>query len=356
MKKKLSYLLISILLLFMISCDLGGKSENINIFEIQNATKVTEEYMENIALGNLDDANKLVSSNLKNEEEFNKLEKNKINAYKIDEVEEGSSYAYINYKITRRKEDEVRADLDTLSLKVIKNDDNYIIDEVKAKSEKQVYGDRTFLRVRDSNSGRSEVLVRIKDLPKQIYPKKDNIVLGKENVPSKEFTNVAMSFEGNKVGIITSDGEKSFVGIAMVEESKPTAGEASGDNEGASEEDIDKAIDDALEKPIVDKLVGYDILDVANVEKVIFSADDNELIIQFKEGDKGSSLKIYQNPTGELVKLQLESLFPNDKYSIDIQRVNKDGVFINVSPISEENKLSGEYKIDLKSMKINKEK
>ncbi|MGL4109553.1 hypothetical protein [Clostridium sp. LP20] len=353
MRKKISYILIILLIFLIVGCNKSHEDGKVNFFEIQEATKVAMDYMKELSLGNNEEANKFASNKVIDQDQFSKLKENRINGYKLDEVAEGANFAYLNYLVIRDSARELRTDLDTIVVKVIKKDDNYLVDEVKAKSNKQVYEANGVLRIRDEESGKSEVLIRKKDLPREVYPKKENVVLNKETVPEGNFNKISISFGGNKIGVTTTDGSKTFIALAMVEESKPTAG-SEANAEGASTEDIDKAIDDALEKPIIDKLTGYDLIEGSEIEKLIFSGDDGELMVQVREEGKGSSVRIYRNPTGELLKFQLMKLFPNDKYNVNIKRVNEKNVFIEVTGIGEEKEAEGEYKVDLKAMKVNK--
>ena len=353
MRKRISYILIVLLIFAIVGCNKSEEDGKVNFFEVQEATKVANDYIKELSLGNNEGAIKFASDKVKDEDQFSKLKENRINAYKLDEVAEGANFAYINYLVIRESARELRTDLDTIIVKVIKKDDNYVVDEVRAKSNKQVYEANDVLRIRDEESGKSEVLVRKKDFPREVYPKKENIVLNKETVPEGDFNKFSIGFGANKIGIATTDGNKTLISLAMVEESKPTVG-LDGNADGSSSEDIDKAIDEALDKPIVDKLTGYDLIDGSEIEKLIFSSDDGELMVQVREEGKGSSVRIYKNPTGELLKVQLKELFPNDKYNVDIKRVNEKGVFIEVSGLGEEKEAEGEYNVDLKSMKVNR--
>ena len=354
MKKKGLSLLLIIIMFISVGCGTKKSNVKVNVFDIDEALKISDTYMEQLTLGNSDEANKLTDSKLKDNNEFEKLKKNEIYGYVKKDVAESTDHAYINYKVIRGDRDGLRSDLDLISVRVKKKDNDYIIDEVKAKNSKQVYVEKNSLRIRDEESGKSEVLIRLKDLPREVYPKKKDVVLGKETVPDGDFNEVSMGFDGNKAAMSTTDGNKTFIAIAMVEDTKQTAGSAQDGGAKSSDEDIDKAIDDALEKPIADKVIGYDIIGDSKIEKLLFSADDGELLVQIKQGEKGSKIKIYKNPTGELYKLDLESKFPNDKYSCNIKRITKDGVFIDVSSLTDEKGEEGEYKLDLKAIEINK--
>ena len=355
MRKRFIFLLLILIMFFGAGCN--GKNSDIkaNIFDIDEAVKISDSYMKELSLCNMSETKKLTDDKIRDDREFEKLKENKISGYIRKSITESTNHAYINYEVIRGNDEKLRSDLDTISIKVTQKDNNYVIDEIKAKNNKQVYVDKTFLRIRDDKSGKSEVLTRLKDLPREVYPKKQGVILGKEAVPEGQFNKVAIGFEGNKVGMTTTDGKKNFIAIAMVEDSKQTIGSAGGEESSAdSEEDIDKQIDDALEKPIADKIVGYDIIDNSVIEKLVFSSDDGELLVQLRQGEKCSKIKVYKNPTGELLKLDLDKLFPEDKYDCTISRINNDGVFIDVSAITDEREAEGQYKIDIKAMKVDK--
>lgn len=356
MKKIVLYILPSIFLFIFMGCwgeNVKVKSE---VFDLRRANEVSSDYMEFVSNNNFEESNKISSKEIQGNEEIKRIQEDSINGYKLNEVSEGADHAYFSYLVVREDPGNTRVDLDSLVIKVIKFQDEYLVDEVKASNKKQVYKVSNTLRIRDSEVGKSELLIRTKDLPKEVYPNKDNVVVHKEDVPEGDFSKVGIGFEGNKVVFTTTDGMKTFLALAMVEDTKSTTGEVKGGDGGSSSSgEVDKAIEDALEMPIIDKLVPYDSINSSIVEKLLFSNDDGELIVQSKEEGKGSGIRIYKNPTGELLQLNLNEMFPVDKYTSNVTRIDDEGVFINVTALGEEKESQGIYKIDVEELKVFKE-
>lgn len=354
MKRFLSYLMLTLLVFPLIGCRGNGESVKANIFDVKEAGEIASKYMKSISANDVEGSSKLSTDKIKNNEELYSVENSKVTGYKLKEVAEGANHAYFNYLVVRKNSNNVGVDLDTFVIKVVTEDENYLVDEIKAKNEKQVYRVNNTLRIRDADGGKSELFLRTRDIPKEVYPKRENVVLKKEAVPVGDFSEIAISFMGNKVAITTTDGTNTFLALGMVEESKATVGKPNV-GPGPREEEVDKAIDDVLEKPIIDKLVGYDLIEGANLEKLAFSNDDGEVIVQIKSGDKGSGIRVYKNPSGELLELKLDEVFPVEKYSSDIIRVDDEGIFVKVTAIAEEKKAEGDYKIDVEQLKVFKE-
>lgn len=349
--KKIFKGMLCLILIFTLGGCKGFKGEvTAESFDIEGATDIGREYMQNLALGNIDKANSYFRDKNISEEEAVKMEKNKINSYKLDKVDEGANYAYFNYIVLRENKTDLRADLDGIVLKIMKEDDKYLIDEIITSSIKQVYKEKDTLRIRDEESGKSNLLLRMRDLPGEVYPKNEEVTLSKETVPESEFNKISIGFNGNRVAITLTDGNNTFIVMALTKEVEAAAGEVEGEknNEGDMEEDLDEI----LEKPIAESIVGYDFLQGEEVEKILFSKDDGELILQGKQEGMGNRVKIYKNPKGELMPLKLDKVFPREEYSLSIISVTEEGTSINVESIGGEKEAEGIYIVDVKAGKV----
>lgn len=343
--------LILILSTTLVGCERIVGEVPLYLFDISEAVKTGSGFMKSLASEDIEGANKYCRNESIDINEISKMKENKMDSYKIDFVSEGPNYAYIRYLLIRENQNNVRANLESLDLRVSKVDDNYLIDEVKTKGLKEVYKDRTTLRLLDEETGKSQLLLRRRDMPKQVYPKDENIVLTEEDVPETDFSSINIGFLGESVAMISSKDGNSLISLAKVSKIRQTAGEAEGRTQDIN---IDENIEQFLEKPIAENIIGYDILKGAEIQKVLFSDDDGELIVQFKENDRGSTIKIYRNPKGELLPLKLNVVFPSDKYSLEVLRVTSEGVFIKSTATKEEKESEGTYLIDLKDLKVTK--
>ena len=243
----------------LVSCGEDEK-ENIDFFDIHKAKDIGSTFMENMAYGTIEDVGSLCSDKVKTSKEYNELIDNKIGAYKVEKTIEGADYTYIDYIAIRKDNENLRADLDNLSIKIIKKDETYLVDEIKAKSNKEIYVDNNILRMRNEETGENNILLKLKDLPKEMYSKGSDVIVNKKSINNKEFSRIALSFSGDKVGIASTDGENIALLLAEVKEEKDTLGQNNSDgNEETNINDIEKNIEDALEAPIVKKLIEYDL-------------------------------------------------------------------------------------------------
>ena len=350
MKKFFIGILCLILILTIGGCNRSMGEVTVHLFDIKEAMDTGSEYMKNLALGNIEEANSYCRNKDISKEEVAKMQENKIDSYKLDKVQEGANYAYLKYIVLRGNNVALTADLDGIVLKIMKEDDKYLIDDIKASNIKQVYKEKDTLRIRDEESGKSKLLLRMRDLPQEVYPKKEEVTLSKETVPKSEFNKISIGFEGNRVAITLTDGKNTFIAVAMIKELEATVGKEN------KEGNIDTNLDEILEKPIAERIVGYDFLQGEEVEKLLFSKDDGELIVQGKQAAVGNRVKIYKNPKGELMPLKLDKLFPRELYSVNIFSVTGEGTLINVEAIGEEKEAVGTYMVDVKEGKLVKSK
>jgi len=352
-KKFFKGILCLILIFTLCGCENFMGEVTVHLFDIKEAMDVGSGYMKNLALGNINEANSYCRNKDISKEEVAKMQLNKINSYILDKFEEGANYAYLKYIVLRGNDETLRADLDGIVLKIMKEDDKYLIDDIKASNIKQVYKEKDTLRIRDEESGKSKLLLRMKDLPRQVYSKKEEVTLSKETVPESQFNKISIGFKGNRVAITLTDGKDTFIAVAMIKELEAAAGKAQGEEN--TDTNTGTNLDEILEKPIAEKIVGYDLLQGEMVETLLFSKDDGELIVQGKQGGV-ASVKIYKNPKGELIPLKLDKLFPKERYSVNILSVTGDGTFINVESLGEETEGVGTYTVDVKEGKIVKSK
>lgn len=272
-------------------------------FDIKEAINVGDEYIKNLNIGNV---------------------------FKLIEVGEGTSHSYLNYVIARDDNEKIVGDLDNLIINVILENNKYSIEKVKDKLNKQVYIENNNLRIRDEELGRSQLLLSYKSFPKSVLAKETGN-LKKQEILKGEYSKLSIGLDGKKVAIITTSDADNYISVALVEDSKGSKEKNNNKNEAINEE-----TGEVLEKSIAEKLMVYDVINNAQIQKVNFSKDDGELMVQVKEEGRGSKLKIYKNPTGELISAQLDKNFPSDRYELSINTINQNGNFINVKEVGSE--------------------
>ena len=324
MKKMLLFCISLILIFGMVGCNGDVDTIKIDMFNEKEATIIGRKYMDELSKG----------------------QDNFINSFKLDHSAEGGDFVFLNYKVIRGNDKGNSIGLDSFDLKVVKNAEVYSIEEIKSKNTKQVYVNKNTLRILDEEVGESQLFLRDKDLPREIYSKGNQLMIDKKEVPQGEFSMLSLGFEGNKVALVVKNDNKEFLALALVKESKATVAKAEA---GDSDKINNKGIDELIEKPTVEKIIPYDIVEDSDIEKIVFTSDDAELIVQINS-EGVSSLKTYSNPSGELIPIDLENRFPKDKYQVKIDRVNEEGSFIKV--IAKDSGEEEEYSLNLKEMKV----
>ena len=339
--KKILYLFILTILIFN-TISYVNVSANSDYYNMKEAIKTGNAYMKALADEDIDTIRRLSINKIDN---LNDVEINKINGFVLDEYSESTDYTYLDYLTVRNQQNKIDTDLDRISLKVIKDKDDYKIEKIKAKNEKEVYVNNQDLRFKDSDTGKSKLLLRKRDLPKDAYPKRDQVVLAKEDVPNENFHNLIINYLGDKIGLCVEGDNKSYISLAIIEESKDTISEG---NQEKSEDanDIEK-LEDAIESPIIKKIVSYDILDGYVVDNMVFSGDNSILVVQLSKDNK-TTIRIYKNPNGEIEEYGLEQVI-NTNNNILIDKSIKEGVIIKV----EDNNLT-KYIINTDKKKIMK--
>jgi hypothetical protein len=348
-KKYFIGILLLILIFTLGGCKSFMEEVPVHLFDIEDAMDIGSKYMKSLQLGNIEEANGYCRNKNISMDEGAKMQENKIKSYKLDKFEEGADYAYLKYIVLRGNDSDLSVDLDGIVLKIMKSDDKYLIEDIKASNIKQVYKEKDTLRIRDEESGKSKLLLRMRDVPMEVYQKTEGVILSKETVPEGDFDKLSIGFEGNRVAFTLREGNNTFIAVAMIKELEEVAGKAQETG------DIDTNLDEILEKPIAERIVGYDFLKEEVVEKLLFSKEDGELIVQGKK-DGVAGVKIYKNPDGELAPLKLDKLFPRLEYSVNITRVTGEGTFIKVESLGVEKEASGEYIVDVKEGKVVKGK
>lgn len=330
----------------------------INLFDMQKANNIVKDYLNNVISGNLDAANNLLSEELVSSNKNTGEGVSKIISFKSDESIEGSNYAYFIYNIVRSSDVEPKSDLENITFKIKKQHNEYKIDEIKSKSEKEIYTKGNGLRVIGEEGGKSSLIISLSNLPKDTYLKDNNIMLYKDIVPKQSFGKVCLSFTGKRIAITTTDNKDSYICIAYIDEALMTSAQPGneGGNSGASlgTENID-VLEDALEKPIAQKLVTIDLLKDSEVTKFVFSEEEDILQVNYNNKYNKERVRLYKSDNGELIQTELDTMFPQEKYNISNGKFEEDVFKFKVTTSEgQQEALSGEYILDLENLEINK--
>jgi restriction endonuclease S subunit len=150
--------LLTVIILIILTLTSCSKIENkndvvINLFDMQRANNIAKDYLNNIISGDFNAASNLLSEDLLKSNNNISEGVSKIISFKSDESIEGNNYGYFIYNIVRSSEVEPKSDLENITFKVKKQNNEYKIDEIKSKSEKEIYTNGIGLRVIGEDGG-----------------------------------------------------------------------------------------------------------------------------------------------------------------------------------------------------------
>lgn len=335
----------------------NNEKANIDLFNPKEAVKVAENYLNYVKDNNIEEANKLCTEQLISKNKEISTGTSRIIAYAPDNMIESSGSAYVIYNVIRNSASEPKCDLDNYAIKVLKIDDQYKIDEVKSMNKKQVFVRNKSLRMIGEDGGKSDLILTLNNLPKDVYLSENKIMLYKEKAPSEAFGPVSLGYKGQKVAISTIGNNKTFLSIAYIEESKATQGEANESNpnkEGSTEVNLE----DALDKPIAKKVIPLDLLINIKIDNLVFTKEEGFLIVEYLNSNSVRRIKVYNGENGELVDIEFDKEFPVDTYNISLIKFDKEDFKISVGgklgakDINAE-KL-GEYDVSIEGKEIKK--
>lgn len=329
----------------------------INLFNMEKANDIVKEYLNNIILGDLDSANSLLSEELLTSNKNSGEGISKIISFKSDQSIEGSNYAYFIYDIVRSSDIEPKSDLENTTFKVKKQNKEYKIDEIKSKSEKEIYIKGNGLRVTGEEGGKSSLIINLNTIPQDTYLRDNKIMLYKDVVPKDYFGKVCLSFTGNRIAITTTNNKDSYICIAYIDEALMSSAQPSGNglNSGASlgTGNID-SLEDILEKPIAQKLIPVDLLKNSKITKFIFSQEEDILQVSYNNEYNKERIKLYKSDDGSLIQTELDTIFPQEKYNISDGKFEEDVFKFKVTDPDSEGNNNGDYILNLKNLDIKK--
>ncbi|MGG7144077.1 hypothetical protein ACQPVP_11515 [Clostridium nigeriense] len=353
----LTSLLLFILMLFSSCTKSMDKSENIEIFNPKKSYEVADKYLELIKNNNIEEANNLCTENLISNNKEISTGTSRIIAYAPDNLIESSKSAFITFNVIRNSSSEPKCDLDNYAIKVIKEGDEYKIDEIKATNLKQVFVRNKSLRMINEDGGKSDLIISLNNIPKDVYLKENELMLYKEKVPAETFGPVSLGYKGKKIAISTISGNKAFISIAFIEESKETQGEGSS-NTQQQEGNVETGLEELTDKPIAKKIIPLDMLNEVKLDNLVFTQEERYLIVEYMNSSDVKRMKVYNGATGDLVALNFDEIFSDNKYNIELLEFKKDEFKINVSAkdgMKEiDNEIIGEYNIDVEKEEIKK--
>ena len=129
---------------------------------------------------------------------------------------------HIIFNVIRTSSTEPKSDLESLTIKVEKIEDQYLINGVKSQSKKELFVDGKHLRILEEEGSNSNLVMSLNSVPKDTYVSENDIMLYKAKVPNEAFGKVGLSFTGKKVAISTKGQEQVYICVANIEDSITT--------------------------------------------------------------------------------------------------------------------------------------
>ncbi|MDR5586458.1 MULTISPECIES: hypothetical protein [Clostridium] len=354
--KKIILIIMSMMMIFIsIGCsNQTSNNEKIDLYDSKKAIETAQKYLMEIQNENFEEAKKFCTKDFASASKINDLGNSKIQVFKTNKSVDGGDKMSIIFDVLRGEDYSPNNNLDKYNIDVIKENDEYKINNLSASEESEVYERESELRLQTSGAGESKLILKLSDIPKQVYNKGDN-PLERVDIPSDKFSSCGLSYSSNKVAYSTTNGKDSFIGILYIKDDKSVT------TIGSNQDDTKNKSDNksnAIEKVQTDKVMNFGILNDCQIERIVFSAAEDNLVVSYKNSNEGTGLKIFNVESGKESSLDIKSKFPTDKYNVRVMFVNEEEITVRVTlleGVSEKKEdLTGMYVININKSTIDK--
>lgn len=340
------------------ACETNDTKESTSgLFDTQRALSISKDFLSNIKSGNIEGANKLCSEELIMENVNIGEGISKITSFDKEKSIVGSDFAYYVYNVIRTSSIAPKSDLESLTIKVEKIDDEYLINEVKAQSKKELFVEGDYLRILEDQGSNSNLVVSLTSIPKDTYTSENKMMLYKSEVPNDNFGTVGLSFTGKKVAISTIGQNKAYICVANIEDSLSTSAEQGESAGQSSSSDSMSQLESLFEKPIAKKIISLDLLDGSTINNFIFSKKEDSLAVSYTNGNGVKRVSIYNANEGNMLSKNLNKEFDESQYNIDEIGFNAEEFVFNVTRVSNDIgdiEKEGKYSFNIESSEIKK--
>lgn len=296
----LSTILILIINLFVGCSNINEKKEEkLDLFDVFKGKDLAINYLINIRNGDISSAvnnceSEILESNINLSEGVSN-----ITGFQLNRAIANSQFAYYIFNVIRDSNIEPKSDLEEYIIKVNRNDDNYIISDIKSKSQRELYIKNNAIRIIGEKGGKSSLVISLNNIPKDTYLRENKIMLYKEKVPNNSFGKVVLGFTGKKIAISAIDDKNSYICIAYIDDTLMKSGSDIVDLNNNSSLALSEGLQEALEKPVTSKVVSVDLLNNCKIDDFIFSKEDDNLAVNYKNEKGLNRLNIYKAEDGE---------------------------------------------------------
>lgn len=345
----LSTILILIINLFVGCSNINEKKEEkLDLFDVFKGKDLAINYLINIRNGDISSAvnnceSEILESNINLSEGVSN-----ITGFQLNRAIANSQFAYYIFNVIRDSNIEPKSDLEEYIIKVNRNDDNYIISDIKSKSQRELYIKNNAIRIIGEKGGKSSLVISLNNIPKDTYLRENKIMLYKEKVPNNSFGRVVLGFTGKKIAISAIDDKNSYICIAYIDDTLMKSGSDIVDLNNNSSSALSEGLQEALEKPVTSKVVSVDLLNNCKIDDFIFSKEDDNLAVNYKNEKGLNRLNIYKAEDGEAINTKFKDIFNEYIYNIKAEYFVDNKVIFDVFKSDQSiDEMTGKYSLDL---------
>jgi hypothetical protein len=334
-------------------------------FDINIATNILNSYMGYIFNGDVERAKKLYSEKLTEKGIETYSTDLKILGYNTDEVNEVGRSGVFKVKVAKSVPGKTIAVLDSYSIKVELEENEYKITEINASTEKEAFLEGQGIRLKDKNNVKNNLIVDLAGIPYYAFPKDDNAKVNKAPVPRSNFGIIVFNYSGERIAMTTYNDDASYIGVVKIDETQASQGGGGGG--GASGGGGDSGGGGGggggssviiKEPPIGKEVTSLDLIKNSTIELACFSLEEKHFVAQYNTKDKGRTIRVYDVDSGELGEYKFEEEFPMDKVDVVFSSFDKDALNFEVKEKAgtgkKEAELLGKWQLDLKEYKAKK--
>ena len=344
----LSTILILIINLFVGCSNINEKKEEkLDLFDVFKGKDLAINYLINIRNGDISSAvnnceSEILESNINLSEGVSN-----ITGFQLNRAIANSQFAYYIFNVIRDSNIEPKSDLEEYIIKVNRNDDNYIISDIKSKSQRELYIKNNAIRIIGEKGGKSSLVISLNNIPKDTYLRENKIMLYKEKVPNNSFGKVVLGFTGKKIAISAIDDKNSYICIAYIDDTLMKSGSDIVDLNNNSSLALSEGLQEALEKPVTSKVVSVDLLNNCKIDDFIFSKEDDNLAVNYKNEKGLNRLNIYKAEDGEAINTKFKDIFNEYIYNIKAEYFVDNKVIFDVFKSDQSiDEMTGKYSLD----------
>ena len=345
----LSTILILIINLFVGCSNINEKKEEkLDLFDVFKGKDLAINYLINIRNGDISSAvnnceSEILESNINLSEGVSN-----ITGFQLNRAIANSQFAYYIFNVIRDSNIEPKSDLEEYIIKVNRNDDNFIISDIKSKSQRELYIKNNAIRIIGEKGGKSSLVISLNNIPKDTYLRENKIMLYKEKVPNNSFGKVVLGFTGKKIAISAIDDKNSYICIAYIDDTLMKSGSDIVDLNNNSSVALSEGLQEALEKPVTSKVVSVDLLNNCKIDDFIFSKEDDNLAVNYKNEKGLNRLNIYKAEDGEAINTKFKDIFNEYIYNIKAEYFVDNKVIFDVFKSDQSiDEMTGKYSLDL---------